>query len=223
MNTRNMMKIFIVVFFSMTVFACAPARPPYVENGKYLNPANNFSFKLPSNWELRKEVPNWLENSVCVGKPKNLQAYFINKEVKGVVQLDVDKTFLNLKKASTNYYSSTFNRSLIDGFYEGLEKSLEKQEDEMNKNRFVEDFNYRTYSNNLSNLPSKIIEAELKCNDKQELIRKKLTCYVLLCDDDDTCFVNFSLISPASDFEKAQESYISMMRTLSTWNLLIRD
>ncbi|MBW6510057.1 MAG: hypothetical protein K0A94_11015 [Desulfuromonadales bacterium] len=217
-DRKRTIKILFLVFFSIATISCAPISPPYVHNDKYYNPANNFSLKLPSSWEHRKEPPNWLENSVCVGEHKNLQAYFVNKDMKGVVQVSSSKTSLNLKKASDNYLSSSFNRSLIDTYYESLRKSLEKVKVQITNNRFIEDYSYSMYSYNLNNLPSKIIEARIKCNDKQELIRKELTTYVLLCDDNDTCFVTFSLISPISDFEKVQVSYIDIMRTLSNWS-----
>ncbi|SEA84917.1 hypothetical protein SAMN05660420_03402 [Desulfuromusa kysingii] len=219
MIEKILIRAFIVILLPITILACAPVQPPYVENSKYFNPTNNFSIDLPNNWEVSKKIPNWLENSVCVGTPKNLQAYFENKDIKATIQLDIVKTFLNLKGASDNYYSSTFSRTLIDSFYDGLEKSLDKQEKILNSDRFIEDFTYILNKNNLASLPSKIIEVKLKCNDKEEMIKKELTSYIVLCDKDDTCFVNFSLIAPVSDFEKSKNSFNKMIRSLSAWNL----
>jgi len=48
----------------LIVISCASVEPPRVENGFYINPEYNFSFRIPDGWEMAEGLPEIIKNNI---------------------------------------------------------------------------------------------------------------------------------------------------------------
>ena len=98
---------FLIFLFILT--ACAPVAQPIVKGRYYIEPKNEFSFKVPEGWLATNEIPPSTFNSSSVYNISKIKDVFING-TKGIIIVSTDRTFME----TDDYYKKLLFLSLYD-------------------------------------------------------------------------------------------------------------
>jgi len=103
----NNLCFFLIFLFILT--ACAPVAQPIVKGRYYIEPKNEFSFKVPEGWLATNEIPPSTFNSSSVYNISKIKDVFING-TKGIIIVSTDRTFME----TDDYYKKLLFLSLYD-------------------------------------------------------------------------------------------------------------
>ena len=118
-NTKNLKTAYVgfvlvnnLYFFLIFLFvlcACAPVAQPIVKGRYYIEPENEFSFKVPEGWLATNEIPPSTFNSSSVYNISKIKDVFING-TKGIIIVSTDRTFME----TDDYYKKRLFLSFYD-------------------------------------------------------------------------------------------------------------
>lgn len=101
-----------IFFFLIALFvlcACNPVAQPIVKGRYYINPENEFSFKIPSGWLVIDKIPRSISESSSVYNISKIKGVFING-AEGMIIISTDRTFME----SNDYYKKLLFLSFYD-------------------------------------------------------------------------------------------------------------
>jgi hypothetical protein len=99
--------LFFLIFLPI-LCACAPTAQPIVKGRHYINPENEFSFKVPQGWLEIDKIPQSISDSSSVYNISKIKGVFINR-TGGMIIVSTDRTFME-----TNDF---FKKLLFLSFY----------------------------------------------------------------------------------------------------------
>jgi hypothetical protein len=102
--------LFFLIFLSI-LCACTPTAHPIVKGRYYINPENEFSFKVPQGWLEIDKIPQSISDSSSVYNISKIKGMFINR-TGGMIIVSTDRTFME-----TNDY---FKKLLFLFFYDSV-------------------------------------------------------------------------------------------------------
>jgi hypothetical protein len=108
----------------LLVIGCAAVEPVRVENGFYINPAYQFSLRVPAGWEVSEELPDGLKKNIPFFSRQNFKATFSNLQNKCFILVSAEKTKADW--TSFKMYSDKFISSLEKFFAREKKKFLKK-------------------------------------------------------------------------------------------------
>ena len=100
--------IFFLIFL-VVLCACAPVAQPIVKGRYYINPQNEFSFKVPQGWLEIDEIPQSISDSSSVYNISKIKGVFINS-AGGMIIVSTDRTFMK----TNDYYKKLLFLSFYD-------------------------------------------------------------------------------------------------------------
>ena len=134
MLTNNL--IFFLVFL-VVLCSCTPVAQPIVKGRHYINPENEFSFKIPEGWVRTDKTPRLISDSSSVYNISKVKGVFI-KGTEGMIIISTDRTFME-----TNDY---YKKLLFLSFYDSVKyKYLNAKFDGSSSNSAYEYFYDKTY------------------------------------------------------------------------------
>jgi hypothetical protein len=129
--------LFLFLIFLLVLCACTPASQPIVKGRYYINPENEFSFKIPKGWLEIDKLPKSMSNSSSVYNISKIKGVFI-KGTKGMIIVSTDRTF-----QKTDDY---FKKLLFNSFYDSVKyKYLNMKKDGSSNNLIYETFTDQRY------------------------------------------------------------------------------
>ena len=134
MLVRN---LFLFLIFLLVLCACTPTFQPIVKGRYYINPENEFSFKVPQGWLEIDEIPQSISDSSSVYNISKIKGVFINR-TGGMIIVSTDRTFME-----TNDY---YKKLLFLSFYDSVKyKYLNAKLDGSLSNSAYETFYDKSY------------------------------------------------------------------------------
>ena len=134
MLVRN---LFLFLIFLLVLCACTPTLQPIVKGRYYINPENEFSFKVPRGWLEIVEIPQSTSDSSSVHNISKIKGVFINR-TGGMIIVSTDRTFME-----TNDY---YKKLLFLSFYDSVKyKYLNAKLDGSLSNSAYETFYDKSY------------------------------------------------------------------------------
>ena len=134
MLVRN---LFLFLIFLLVLCACTPTLQPIVKGRYYINPENEFSFKVPRGWLEIDEIPQSTSDSSSVHNISKIKGVFINR-TGGMIIVSTDRTFME-----TNDY---YKKLLFLSFYDSVKyKYLNAKFDGSSSNSAYETFYDKRY------------------------------------------------------------------------------
>ena len=131
----NILLFFLI--FLLVLCACTPVAQPIVKGRYYVNPENEFSFKIPQGWLEIDEIPQSLSDSSSVYNISKIKGVFINR-TGGMIIVSTDRTFME-----TNDY---YKKLLFLSFYDSVKyKYLNAKLDGSLSNSAYETFYDKSY------------------------------------------------------------------------------
>ena len=100
--------LFFLIFLSI-LCACSPTAHPIVKGRYYINPENEFSFKIPEGWREIDKIPQSIFNSSSVYSISKIKGVFINS-AGGMIIVSTDRTFME----TNDYYKKLLFLSFYD-------------------------------------------------------------------------------------------------------------
>jgi hypothetical protein len=129
--------LFLFLIFLLVLCACTPASQPIVKGRYYINPENEFSFKIPKGWLEIDKLPKSMSNSSSVYNISKIKGVFI-KGTKGMIIVSTDRTF----QKTDDYYK----KLLFLSFYDSVKyKYLKAKVGGSSSNSAYEFFYDKTY------------------------------------------------------------------------------
>jgi hypothetical protein len=101
--------LFLSLLFLIVLCACTPTTHPIVKHRYYINPENEFSFKIPEGWLEIDKTLHSISNSSSVYNISKIKGVFINGKG-GVIIISTDRTFMK----TDDYYKKLLFRSFYD-------------------------------------------------------------------------------------------------------------
>jgi len=101
--------LYFFLIFLFVLCACAPVAQPIVKGRYYIEPENEFSFKVPEGWLATNEIPPSTFNSSSVYNISKIKDVFING-TKGIIIVSTDRTFME----TDDYYKKRLFLSFYD-------------------------------------------------------------------------------------------------------------
>ena len=118
-NTKSSKKAYVgfvlvnnLYFFLICLFilcACAPVAQPIVTGRYYIDPENEFSFKVPHGLQEIDEIPQSISESSSVYNISKIKGVFINR-TGGMILVSTDRTFME----TNDYYKKLLFLSFYD-------------------------------------------------------------------------------------------------------------
>ena len=118
-NTKNLKTAYVgfvsvknLCFFLIFLFilcACTPVAQPIVKGRYYIEPKNEFSFKVPEGWLATNEIPPSTFNSSSVYNISKIEDVFING-TRGIIVVSTYRTFME----TDDYYKKRLFLSFYD-------------------------------------------------------------------------------------------------------------
>lgn len=106
----------------LLIISCATVEPTRVENGLYINPAYQFSLRVPAGWEISEELPGVLKKRMSFVSRRNFKATFSDLKNKCFILVSAEKTEADW--VSFRMYSDKFIASLDEFFAKEKKKFL---------------------------------------------------------------------------------------------------
>jgi hypothetical protein len=132
--------IFFLIFL-VVLCACAPVAQPIAKGRHYINPENEFSFKIPEGWIKIDKIPQSISDSFSAYNISKIKDVFING-TKGIIIISTDRTFME-----TNDY---YKKLLFLSFYDSVKyKYLNAKLSGSSSNSVYEFFYDKTYENQI--------------------------------------------------------------------------
>ncbi len=116
------LKQFIIGIFLLFI-SCAAIEPTRVENGLYINPAYQFSLRIPTGWEASGSIPEVFKKNKSYFYNQKFKATFYDLDNQRFILVAAEKT--DLDWVSFKMYSDKFIVSLDDFYAKEKEKFLE--------------------------------------------------------------------------------------------------
>jgi hypothetical protein len=120
-NTKNLKTAYVgfmkgcclslFLIFFLALCACTPTAQPIVKHRYYINPENEFSFKVPAGWLERETISQLFSDSSSVYNISKIKGAFING-TRGIIIISTDRTFME-----TNDY---YKKHLFLSFYDSV-------------------------------------------------------------------------------------------------------
>ena len=101
--------LFFFLIFLLVLCACTPVAQPIVKGRYYINPENEFSFKVPQGWLEIDEIPQSISDSSSVYNISKVKGVFINR-TGGMIIVSTDRTFME----TNDYYKKLLFLSFYD-------------------------------------------------------------------------------------------------------------
>jgi hypothetical protein len=128
--------LFFLIFLSI-LCACTPTAQHIVKGRYYINPENEFSFKVPQGWLEIDKIPQSISESSSVYNISKVKVLLING-TGGIVIVSTDRTFMK-----TNDY---YKKLLFLSFYDSVKyKYLKAKKDGSSRNSAYETFHDKRY------------------------------------------------------------------------------
>jgi phosphoribosyl-AMP cyclohydrolase len=128
--------------------SCVSAKPARVENGYYINPAHQFSLRVPNGWKASAK-PTSIPKSYVSNK--NFKTAFFNPKKKSFIIVLAEKT--NLDWGGFKYDSDNFSAKLEE-YYAREKKKLLKKPD-------IKYYRYQIYIEEINNCENDCIAAKV--------------------------------------------------------------
>jgi len=101
--------LFFFLIFLLVLCACTPVAQPMVKGRYYINPENEFSFKIPDGWLETDKIPQSISDSSSVYNISKIKGVFINS-AGGMIIVSTDRTFMK----TNDYYKKLLFLSFYD-------------------------------------------------------------------------------------------------------------
>lgn len=136
----------------LLLVSCAKVEPPRVENGLYINPAYQFSLRVPDGWEVSEQGPISLKKELSFLTNKKIKTTFSDFSNKCFILVAAERTEMDW--TSFKMYDDKFTSSL-DSYYAREKKKYAKDPD-------VQNYQYEIYTNQIENCAGNCIAAKLE-------------------------------------------------------------
>ena len=117
-------KYMVVLGVFLFTISCAGVEQTRVENDLYINPAYQFSLRVPDGWEASEGLPEGLKESMSFLTRQNFKATFFDLKNKCFILVSAEKTRADW--TSFKMYSDKFITSLENFFAREKKKFLNK-------------------------------------------------------------------------------------------------
>lgn len=101
--------LYFFLIFLFILCACAPVAQPIVTGRYYIDPENEFSFKVPHGLQEIDEIPQSISESSSVYNISKIKGFFINR-TGGMILVSTDRTFME----TDDYYKKLLFLSFYD-------------------------------------------------------------------------------------------------------------
>jgi len=135
----------------LLVIACATVEPTRVENGLYINPAYQFSLRVPAGWETSEELPGVFKKGMSFLSSQKFKATFSDSNNKCFILVAAEKTETDW--VSFKMYSDKFIASLDDFFAKKKKKYLKIPD--------WHDYHYEIYKDKIENCDGNCIATKI--------------------------------------------------------------
>ena len=135
----------------LLVISCAAVEPTSVENGLYINPAYQFSLRVPAGWETSAELPGVLKKEMSFVSRQKFKATFSDQKNKYFILVAAEKTEADWM--SFKMYSDKFIASLDEIFAKEKKKFLKKPSSNY--------YRYEIYQDQIENCDSDCIASKV--------------------------------------------------------------
>jgi hypothetical protein len=107
--------LFLFLIFLFFLCACTPAAQPIVNGRYYINPENEFSFKVPAGWLEIDKIPQSISDSSSVYNISKVKGVLING-TGGIVIVSTDRTFMKTNDFYKKLLFLSFYASVKDKY-----------------------------------------------------------------------------------------------------------
>lgn len=199
-----MKKIFLSIIALFFLAGCATFPPPKIQDGRYINPRYGFSIEVPDGWLQTEKIPPWIFETLSDEQKSHICIMFFNNNTNGLICIISDKPVPSIPPSALNETPSFDNvipGSLKDVYiYQPMKQEFEKRKQQLIKNSYIKNYSYKIYS-------IKKCTEEFSYVTEFEKMEIRVECMMYACQKDDTCAVEFFLISDIKTFDENYEVF----------------
>lgn len=181
----------------LLIISCAAVELTRVENGLYINPAYQFSLRVPAGWETSEKLPGMLKKGMSFVSRQKFKATFSDPKNKSFILISAEKT-------ETDWV--TF-KMYSDKFIASFDKSFTKQKKKFLKKPGSNYYRYEIYQDQIENCDSDCIASKIDFHATD----LKVTGHNILYKSDHGILYTVALILIARE-----ERYATSLRVFKT-------
>ena len=200
-----MERIYLPVLLAMVLLVgCATPPPPEVENGRFYSPKYEYSFKVPSGWNVHTEIPETYNNFSQELRLAH-QATMENKKTGMVIHVFGRKKDFSIKKArSNNNFISVKNQ-------------FEKRYDNYKEEDGYVDYSYKIHwPLNYQTCENPHLYVEMFHHRRLAVFDLKTTAHGLMyqCGHDQTCLIDIVANLQADRYSENIDSVLNLVNSV---------